>query len=166
MKSLLKFFSKLTIGKKVLLILTPLISLVAGMKIIIIGLWLIILIDLITGIRKDMHIKNIPFNIFNKSFWMTIKSYALRKTWKKTYEYNIGMLLFVIFESMVLGVTPVSIIGKSFTLSELSAIIPCIVEMWSIFENFEAVSGKNLLKRISSLFPENIKKILNIKSGE
>lgn len=162
MKSIISFFKKITIGKKVILITIPIISVLVNMKSIIIGLWLIVFIDLITGIRKSMHDSSVPFNIFNKSFWLIIKSYMLRKTWKKVYEYNLGILLFVIFESMVLGVTPITIIGKVFTLSELSAIIPCIVEVWSIFENFEAVSGKNLLKRISSLLPDSVKKILNI----
>lgn len=153
MESLTTFFGNLTTGKKILLLITPIISVIISMKTAILGLCLLIVFDLITGIRKSIHQSNKDKNSEKKTFMMAIKSYLLRKTWRKTYEYGIGILIIVIFESLILGTTPISLIGKVFTIAELSVLVPATIEVWSIFENFEAVSGQNILKKIKSLLP-------------
>lgn len=159
MKSLTAFFSNLTMGKKLLLLITPIISVIISMKTAIFGLWLLIFFDLLTGIRKSLHNKGIKFNPFKAVFWKAIKSYLLRQTWRKTYEYGLGIIIIIIFESLVLGSTPIALIGKSFTIAELSVLIPSTVEVWSIFENFEAVSGKNILKKLKELLPPALSKL-------
>ena len=146
-------------GKKILLLITPVISALVSMKLLIFGLWLLIFVDLLTGIRKNLFENKIPFNPFKLAFWKAIKSYLLRKTWRKTYEYGIGILVIVVFESLIFGVTPISLMAKTFTIAELSVVIPAAVEVWSIFENFEAVSGTNMLKRMLIFFPEALKKL-------
>lgn len=153
MKSITAFFNNLTLGKKLLLLITPIISVIISMKAAILGLWLLIFFDLLTGIRKNLYRRGIPFNILKSSFWMAIKSYLLRQTWRKTYEYGLGILIIVIFESLILGATPITLMSKTFTIAELSVLVPAAVEVWSIFENFEAVSGKNILKMIKDLLP-------------
>lgn len=162
MKSLVSFFSNLTSGKKLLLLITPIISVIISMKTAIFGLCLLILFDLLTGIRKTLHRRNIPFNPFKGVFWKAIKSYLLRQTWRKTYEYGIGIIVVVIFESLILGMTPISLMGKVFSVAELSVLFPAAVEVWSIFENFEAVSGNNILKRVRDLLPPVLKKLFNL----
>lgn len=147
MKSVTAFFSQLTSGKKILLLLSPIISILVSMKVLLLGLWLLILIDLLTGIRKNLHQKNIKFSLFQANFWKSIKSYLLRKTWQKSYEYALGIITIVVLESLILGETHVEVMNKTFTISELSIIVPACVEVWSIFENFEAVSGNNILKK-------------------
>jgi hypothetical protein len=159
MKSLIEFFSNLTMGKKLLLLTAPIISVIISMKTAIFGLWLLIFFDLLTGIRKSLHIKGISFNPFKIVFWRAIKSYLLRQTWRKTYEYGLGIIIIIIFESLILGATPIGLIGKTFTIAELSVLIPSAVEVWSIFENFEAVSGKNILKRIKEFLPPTLAKL-------
>lgn len=147
MKSLTHFFTHLTTGKKITLLLIPIISILASMKVILLGLWLLIFIDLLTGIRKSQFKKNISHNPLKLEFWKSVKSYMLRRTWQKTYEYSLGIITIIILESLVLGSTTIEIMNKEFTISELSAIVPACVEVWSIFENFEAVSGNNILKK-------------------
>jgi len=161
MKSIFLFFQNVTIGKKILLLLTPIISIIISMKAAIFGLWLLIFFDLLTGIRKSLHVKKIPFNPLNASFRKAIKSYLLRQTWRKTYEYGLGIIIIIIFESLILGSTPIALIGKSFTIAELSVLIPAAVEVWSIFENFEEVSGRNVFKVIKSLLPAPLSRLFN-----
>lgn len=156
MKSISAFFKKLTLGKKILLILSPIISILVSMKALLLGLWLLIFIDLLTGIRKNLHQKNIKFNLFKLDFWKSIKSYLLRKTWQKTYEYALGIITVIVLESLILGQTKIEIMDKVFTISELSIIVPACVEVWSIFENFEAVSGNNILKKAKKYLMDKI----------
>ena len=158
MKSLITFFGKLTLGKKILLLSAPIISVLVSMKIILLGLWLLIFIDLLTGIRKSLHKNKLKFNPFKAAFWRSIKSYLLRKTWQKTYEYALGIITVIVLESLILGETHIEIMDKIFTISELSAIIPACVEVWSIFENFEAVSGNNILKKLKKYITNKLLK--------
>lgn len=150
MKSMGLFFKQLTTGKKVLLATTPIISIIFSMKLLLLGLWLLIIIDLLTGISKSLYQKNIKCNPLKKNFWLSIKSYLLRKTWRKTYEYAFGIIAIIILENLILGETTIKIIDRPFTITELSIIVPACVEVWSIYENLEAVSGRNSLKTFKS----------------
>lgn len=147
MNSITAFFEKLTLGKKVLLLISPIISILVSMKIILLGLLILVFIDLLTGIRKNLHQNNIKISFLKKDFWCSIKSYLLRKTWKKTYEYLFGIMTIVVLENLILGETTIEVMDKVFTISELSAVIPALIEVWSIYENMEAVSGNNVLKK-------------------
>lgn len=169
MKSIGTFFTKLTSGKKVLLLFCPIISILVSMKVLLLGLWLLIFIDLLTGIRKNLHQKKVKIPTIKEAFWRSsknslllfltsIKSYLLRKTWQKTYEYALGIITIIVLESLILGETHIEIMDKVFTISELSVIIPACVEVWSIFENFEAVSGNNILKKIKNHLKSKLEK--------
>lgn len=136
-------------------------SVIISMKAALFGLWLLVFFDLMTGIRKNLHQQGIKFNPFKAAFWKSIKSYLLRQTWRKTYEYGIGIIIIVIFESLVFGITPIALMGKTFTIAELSVLIPAGVEVWSIYENMEAVSGNNILSKIMNFLPEPLKKIFS-----
>ena len=159
MKSFIFFFSKLTALKKLLLILTPLFSILVSMQASLIGLLLLILIDLFTGIKKTLHSKGVSFNPLKAIFWQSIKSFLLRQTWKKTYEYGIGIFIFIIFESLIFGQLPIMLITKAFTLTELSIIVCSIIEIYSINENIHAVTGTNFLKRIIPFLPLKLQKL-------
>lgn len=161
MNSIIGYFKNLTLIKKILLLITPLISVLISMKMAIFGLWLLVFIDLLTGIRKNLHLKGIKFNPFKRTFWKSIRSYLLRNTWRKTYEYGFGIIVIVIFESLILGTTPITLVDKTFTIAELSVLIPSAVECWSIYENMEAVSGSNILKKIKLLLPSPLSNIFS-----
>lgn len=156
MKSLIAPFKNLTMGKKLALLASPALTLLISMKLVILGLFLLIIIDLLTGIRKNFHLNNVSFGLFKKEFWMSIKSYLLRKTWVKTYEYVIGIVAIAVLESMIFGGMPITIFSKVFSLTELAIVIPALVETWSIWENLEAVSGHNPLKKLLPLMPKAI----------
>lgn len=163
MNQILTFFTSLTIGKKFLLFLTPFISILLGMKTLLFASCILITIDLFTGIIKSFKEKEIKFNLFKKETYLVIKSGLLRLTLKKSYEYGLLLIVVAIIESFILGLTPIMLIGKVFTLTELSIVIPCGIEVWSIFENIESITGNNILKKFISFLP---KKLQNLFSKE
>lgn len=165
MKALIAFFKGTTVaGKGVIFSLSALIAVLISMKAALLGLLILILIDLITGIRANLHDWGVSANPLKASFWKSIKSYLLRKTWKKTYEYGIGIIVVAVFETFIFG-APASIIlmSKTFTLAEVATIVPALVEVWSIFENFEAVSDRNILKRMLFLLPSKVRSVITGK---
>lgn len=157
MESIINFFSHLTLGKKLLLLLSPVITLLLSLKALILGLFLLIFVDLITGIRKNLFLKKIPFNPLASGFWVKIKSYLLRRTWVKWTEYTLGIISVVILEALVIGETNISLINREFSLSELSVAIPACIEVWSIFENIVIISNNNSLKNVFSYLKNKIK---------
>ena len=157
MKSMLAFFSNLTVKKRLMLTSMPVISVLISMKTAIYGLWILITLDLITGVGRSLRDRGIKIG-FNKTFALTIRSYLLRETWKKFYEYLIGIVAIVVFESIILGEVPIELVGKRFTLSELAVLFPAGIELWSIFENMEDISHTNILKKLKYLLPSGLKK--------
>jgi len=161
MKSLLTFLKGTTLASKgVVLSLSTLLAVLLSMKAVLLGLAILIFIDLITGIRANLYDWGISCNPMKKIFWKSIKSYLLRKTWKKTYEYGLGIIVVAVLENLVLGAPMAIALGdKTFSLAELAAIVPAIVEVWSIFENFEVVSKKNILKRVILVLPPRMRSL-------
>jgi len=147
--------------KVVVLSISTILSVLINMKIALLGLSTLIIIDLITGIAKSLYENDISCNPLKADFWKSIKSYMLRKTWKKAYEYGIGIIVVVIFETLVFGGnTSIMLMSKKFTLSELAVVIPSIVEVWSIFENIEVVTKNNFFKKLSAFLPQKVQKVL------
>lgn len=134
------------------------------MKTALFGLCMLILFDLLTGIRATLHQKKIPFNILKKPFWTSIQSYLLRRTWRKAYEYGMGILVIATFETFIFGEPmAVMLVNRTFTLAEMATMIPALVEVWSIFENFEKVSHRNVLKNMMYVLPPKFRKVLTGK---
>ena len=165
MKSVQLFFKSLTIWKKLALLISPVLAILISMQTALIGLVFLIFVDLITGINKTQNEKGIPTNPFKKAFWTSIKSYLLRKTWRKSYEYGIGIIVVVVFEALVFGSASIHLISKTFTISEIAVIVPAIIELWSIFENLEQKSGNNVLKRLITVFPRNVQRLFTGDKG-
>ena len=164
MNSIKLFFTKLTLEKKAsLLILTPILTILMNTRSMLIGLAIIILFDLITGIRKGLHKEKLSFNPLKKYFWQKLHSRGMRLTWRKTYEYGIGILVFATFESMVLGLNPIVVGEFKMSLTEVAVAFASIIEIYSIFENMEAVSGRNMLKKLAVLLPGPFRKLIDKK---
>lgn len=87
----------------------------------------------------------------------------MRDTWRKTYEYGVGIIVFSVFESMIFKISPIMLGSSELTITELAIVTATLVEIYSIFENMEAVSGQNILKRLTFLIPEPIRRLLNNK---
>lgn len=162
MNKLMTFLKSTSITSKAVAIsLSTILSVLISMKVALIGLLILITLDLITGIAKSLHQNNRTCNPLKAEFWKSIKSYLLRKTWRKTYEYGIGIIVVVIFESLVFGGgTSIMLMSKSFTITELAVLMPALVEVWSIFENMEAITKNNFLKKMTTFLPQKVQKAL------
>lgn len=120
------------------------------------GLLLLILIDLVTGIIGSYTVNKIPFNPFKKIFYTSLKSNGLRQTWKKTYEYLIGVIAITVIEIAIIGQLYIEVLGRTYSLTELAILVAGGIEVWSIFENLEKVSKENFLRKLVLLLPEKL----------
>jgi len=166
MNSTILFFKNMTLGKSLLLSFTPILIMILNMKTVLLALFVIIIIDLFTGIRKAHYTNGVLFRPFKKEFWKVIKSKELRKTWRKAVEYIIGIIVFTILDTMVLEISKVELLGNNYSLAELSVILACLVEIYSVYENMEAVSGNNLFKNILEFLPRTFKSSLKNEKNE
>lgn len=152
LKSPIMFFNSKFLGIKMfLLTLTPFITVIVESKMALIGLGLIIFIDLLTGMRKSLYLKGIKLNPFKENFWRCISSKGMRDTWRKTYEYGIGIIVLLLLQVFFLGDTTVEVLSKSFSPAELGIMVAAVIEIWSIFENIETITGGNPLKKAGGL---------------
>ncbi len=69
MKTTFIFFTRLTKGKKLSLLVAPLVALILSMKTLLLGLAILIFLDLLTGVRKYHFINKIAKNPLKKVFW-------------------------------------------------------------------------------------------------
>lgn len=166
MKSVTIFFNKMTLAKGILLTLSPVIAIIVSMKIMLIALAIIILIDMITGIRKGLYKKGVAFNPLKAIFWQNIQSAGLRSTWRKTYEYAIGIIVFAVLDGMVLGNIGVALFQKTFSLTQIAVAVACIIEVYSVHENMEAVSGNNLFKTLLKASPKKVRNFFKVISNK
>jgi hypothetical protein len=74
----------------------------------------------------------------------------------------------MILDIYVLKAGTFNVLNAKRSLSELAVAVACIIEVWSIFENMEAVSGNNVLKKLVKLLPSklrgNIETVVNKKN--
>lgn len=148
MNSIINFFAQFNLSKSVLMILTPVTAAIMDPHRAIVGLGLLVILDLITAIRANHILRGIKFRPFTVKYWRTVRSNGLRSTWKKSYEYLFGITAFFIVEKTVLVLPDLEILGSSITLTEMAINLAIFIELYSIFENLEKVSGRNLLKYI------------------
>lgn len=141
------------------LLLTTLLN----MRQILLALAIIIIIDMLTGIRKSLFVKGVKAKFYKKEFWNAINSNGIRQSWRKTYEYAIGIIVFIILDSLVLKSSGIELMGAIYSLSEIAVALACMVEIYSIYENMEAVSGNNLLKKLTFLLPKRVQKMFDSK---
>ena len=102
------------------------------MKPLIVGLFIFLALDLITGIRKAR---------INKQ---AITSLGLRKSLSKFLEYSIAILASQVFTF---------IFKLDITLSYYVALFIATIELKSIFENISETTGINLWKVVRKLIP-------------
>lgn len=159
MKRTMLFFNKFTAPKGILLISTGLLTLLMNLRGLFIALTVLVLIDLVTGITKFFYNNDIKFEITKKKTYLAIKSGSLRKTLIKSYEYGVLIIVGIIIELLIFKRTLIDIQEMSFSISQITILMPIGVEIWSIFENIESVTGNNMLKKIADLLPDKIRKL-------
>jgi len=158
MKAVLSFFATLSLDKKILLTLTPILTVITNSQQALIGLLILIIIDLITGAYKSLKKKKIQANPLKLRFWKSITSQGFRVTWKKSYEYGIGILILAIMEALFFPGIKFHIFQLSWSFAQIGIALACLIEVYSIFENIEEVTGNNPLKKITKILT-NIRKI-------
>lgn len=154
MNTVTSFFKSLTGGKKVLLLISPILTVLLSLKVALAGLAIVITIDLITGIRKHFHNEGVSTNPCKKVFWTTLKSEGLRRTWRKSTEYGFGIVILAVVEASFIGAPIITLMDNTFTLTELGVLIATLIESHSIYENLYAVNPRSkLLRLIAQLIP-------------
>lgn len=157
-ESITSFFGKFTVGKKILLFITPILTVLLPLQTALATLALIITLDFITGVRKSLHSKGVPFNIFKVEFWMAFKSEGLRRTWTKSTEYGIGILMLAGIESAFFGAPIITLLEKAFTLTEMGVLLATAIESYSIYENLYAVNPNSVFLAWFNKIAKMIKK--------
>ena len=163
--SAIKFFSNLTESKIVLLFITPVIALWMEHETALLTLLLFIFLDLVTGVQKYLFEKKLKIQPFKPKTWLYITSGGLRRSWGKLKDYGLGILVIFFLEVNVLGQTLVEINAKEVTLTLFAIILCATIEAWSIAENREAVTGRNILKTLLSFLPEKVREAINKKTS-
>ena len=132
MKKLLLVFKKMTLGKAAILaIISPILVILMGMQTMMLGLLIVIIIDTLTGIRKAHFLAGIKFRPFAGEFWRVIKSKQMRVSIRKTCEYAIYIIIFIVLEIMLLGKTEIPFIGNNYTIPEIVIIALFFIEVYS-----------------------------------
>lgn len=159
-QSVVRFFTNISEHKLYLIFIAPIISLFMTHETAIYTLLMFISIDLVTGIQKDLHIRKIPLSLLDKNTWVNwkaITSQGYRKTWIKIKEYGLGVMVIFFLETNVIGQTMVELNERAVTLTLVFIMLLAATEVWSIFENREAISERNMLKKLLGFLPEKIK---------
>lgn len=152
LKSPIAFFTKKSIAAKgLLLTLTPFITVIVESKMALIGLGIIIIADLLTGMNKSLHVEGIKLNPLKAIFWKCITSKGMRESWRKSYEYGAGIIIVLAIEVFFFPGTTIDILSQDFSVTELAIMIASVIEIWSIFENIEEVTKSNPLKKAGNL---------------
>lgn len=137
------FFAKLTVGKKLLLLLTPIITVLMSIQLALFGLLIFLLLDLVTGVRKSFKEKELKFNPFKKATWLVITSQGFRKSWVKATEYGIGVIVTVVLEALFFNKPLVDIWDYNFTITEIVIGIAISIAIYSIFENLRKINPES-----------------------
>jgi hypothetical protein len=146
MNSITKFFNEITIYKALALALSPLLLMWSSMYELIVSLVALITIDMYLGAKVFAKENNQNINLFNPFTWQTFKSGKWRLTVNKAKDYFILLVAAFIVNTYVIAKTPIVIFGYS--LQELILISFCIIETWSIGENFKKLRGYNIFEFI------------------
>ena len=158
--SVIKFFSKLNDSKLASIFITPLIAFVVTHEILIYTLIGFIFIDWMTGVEKNVYLKNIEFKFFSPKTWKNfraITSEGVRKSFNKVKDYFLLVVVVFFLEANIIGQTIIEFNEKGFTLTSMFLALLSVVEVYSIFENKEATGTPNFFKFIVNFLPEKIK---------
>lgn len=157
------FFTNFTMGKQLLILLTPLITVLVSIKLALVGLAIIILLDLYTGIKKSLFRKQLKFNPFRKSTWLVINSEGFRRSWVKAAEYGIGVIVTVVLEALFFKGSIVDILDHNFTITEIVIGIAMSIEIYSIYENLRVINPNSKFLGVFAKIIPMIKEFLFTK---
>lgn len=161
--SLYNFFHDMTFAKAVSLLFTPILSVLISVHSGLFLLALVMTIDLITGVKKDMIVKNRRFKLFKRSTWLFIESQGLRRTWRKSYEYVLGILIFAGLQSVWFESAIMTLFERPIFLVEIVIMVLFSIEVHSIFENLSVIRPESKFVKFVKPFIEKSNKYISDK---
>lgn len=163
MTSITKFFGSFNFKKALMLLASPFVALYNDYKVMAIGLLILILIDLITGIKVYVKDNNLKLSLFKPSTWGIINSAGLRQTIAKFKDYVVVIVAVFFFDNYILK-SP--LIAFGYNLTEILILVLAVVELWSIGENFKSLRGYNIFDYIRKLiFKKDLEGVMGEISG-
>jgi hypothetical protein len=130
----------------------------------------LLIIDALTSIYYQMKMATTN----KKGFWnclliafRVVESGKLRKTLEKLFFYVLIMIVFFIFDLIILKVMPISENTiNTFSITNIATILICIVEMTSIAANVSKITGNPIFNKIVSVFKRKAEQKMEIEENE
>lgn len=148
MNSIFKFFSGFNLQKALLLLASPFLAMWHNYKIMAVGLLVVMILDLRTGIQVYCKKNNVKIKVLKPKSWGYIQSAGLRRTMSKLKDY-LGVIIAAYFFGHFILKEPLDIFG--YNLTELMMVVLGAIELWSIGENFKELRGYNIFDYIKKL---------------
>jgi hypothetical protein len=130
----------------------------------------LLIIDALTSIYYQM--KEATKNTIG--FWAclikafrVIESGKLRKTLEKLFFYILILIVFYVFDLIILKVAPVSENTIStFSITNIAAVLIAVVEMTSIAANVSKITGNPIFNKIVSIFKRKAEQKMEIEEND
>lgn len=152
LKKIYKELVSMNLEKLVVMILTAGLSIFVNVAIPSIALVLLVIFDNITGIKASVIQKKKVNPDANINFWNTINSRGLRRSMSKLKDYFTIILVFFFFEWLVLDYLHINFKYERVTISTVTVVILCGIELLSIDENFKKINGISIFSKIFDIF--------------
>jgi len=148
----------------VMAVLAPLYSLIVFIAALLV-------LDMITSIYYQMRIEAAKYDVRSEKFRHSVRvieSGKLRKTVEKMFSYFTMIIMFYAFDIFVLKIEPLdgNTAIHTFSITNLAAILICLVEMTSIAANFTKITGNPVFARIVKIFSKKVNKQYDIDDDE
>ncbi|HMM12440.1 MAG TPA: phage holin family protein [Bacteroidales bacterium] len=121
----------------------------------------LLIADAVTSIYYQMKLAYTNANGEHKliASFKVIESARLRKSLEKMFFYILMLVLFYSFDVYVLQVEPISADAiHTFSITNISAVLICLVELTSIASNVSKITGNSIFDRIIGLFSKKVNK--------
>lgn len=125
---------------KLLLICSSFLAVIAPIKPLIYVAILSILIDTCFGVWRSV----------KKGGWKSFKSRRLSHTISKSFLYTLAIMFVFLVEKYIAADLVAHFIAIDLVMTKITAFFCVFVEILSINENYEAVTGKNILKALKN----------------
>ena len=102
------------------------------------------------------------WNLIIKAFRI-VESGKLRKTLEKLFFYILILIVFFVFDIVILKVAPISSTSiNTFSITNIAAVLIAIVEMTSIASNVSKITENPVFNTIVSVFKRKAKQKMEI----
>lgn len=140
------------------------------LKVVFPAILLIVLIvlDMRLGIKKYIkRRKEQGLEVKSERSYKNIRSYGIRRTWNKTADYVVVIMVFIVFEAL-LQYMGLNITYNNFTVSNLIVLLLCLTELKSVDENIRELHGISFFKSVIDFVfrKKSVAEIISEKENE